>query len=361
MAKRKSTSTAPVNNTASVGSATHWTDEATSRLIQYLTLHRAEGGDGINFKQATFAAAAAHLLEPPDGTPKENYIVGNKRDWQSCKNKWIMCKKKHAAIVEIKSQSGFSWDEELGANIGPADATCWTTFANAHPDAKPFRNKGWKHFDEMDDLLRAQISRGTNAFHAGQETFESQHTPSNISNEGPAVEHEPVASTTGDSGVEEDDERTIAERELDDDEDDIIPWEATPPPLKRKSAPVALTPSLTASSSCPSGPSSKRQRIGGSATALYAINDQFSEFTDVFRVASQSQKSAIALSPQRKQAAMRRAQLLETHLDDDSMAALIEAFQMDVSAADAYMVMSDDGPRKSFVDRKIKFINKQGL
>lgn len=90
MAKRKSTSTVPVNNTASVGSATHWTDEATSRLIQYLTLHRAEGGDGINFKQATFAAAAAHLLEPPDGTPKENYIVGNKRDWQSCKNKWIM-------------------------------------------------------------------------------------------------------------------------------------------------------------------------------------------------------------------------------------------------------------------------------
>ncbi|KAG1824002.1 hypothetical protein EV424DRAFT_744733, partial [Suillus variegatus] len=156
MAKRKSTS---ANTGAGAGaSSAHWTDEETTRLIQYLALHHTEGGDGINFKQATFAAAVAHLLEPPEGIPKENHVAGNKRDWQSCKNKWIMCKKKHAAITEIKSQSGFSWDEELGANIGPADAAWWTAFVNARPDMKPFRNKGWKHFDDMDDLLHAQIA-----------------------------------------------------------------------------------------------------------------------------------------------------------------------------------------------------------
>jgi len=43
------------------------------------------------------------------------------------------------------------------------------------------------------------------------------------------------------------------------------------------------------------------------------------------------------------------------------MAALIKAFQMDVSAADVYMVIMDDGPRKSFVDKKIKYINWQVL
>jgi hypothetical protein len=43
------------------------------------------------------------------------------------------------------------------------------------------------------------------------------------------------------------------------------------------------------------------------------------------------------------------------------MVVLIEAFQMDVSTTDAYMVMTDDGPRKSFVDRKIKHINQQLL
>ncbi|KAG2353013.1 hypothetical protein BDR07DRAFT_1241402, partial [Suillus spraguei] len=56
-------------------------------------------------------------------------------------------------IIEIKSQLGFLWDKELGADIGPADATRWTAFANAHPDTKPFHNKGWKHFDEMDNIL----------------------------------------------------------------------------------------------------------------------------------------------------------------------------------------------------------------
>ncbi|KAG2353012.1 hypothetical protein BDR07DRAFT_1311573 [Suillus spraguei] len=62
MAKQKSTASA---YTTSAGSATtHWTDEETSHLIRYLTLHRTEGGDGNNFKQATFTAAVAHLLEP---------------------------------------------------------------------------------------------------------------------------------------------------------------------------------------------------------------------------------------------------------------------------------------------------------
>ncbi|KAG0693128.1 hypothetical protein DFH29DRAFT_1007632 [Suillus ampliporus] len=199
--------------------------------------------------------------------------------------------------------SGFSWDEKLGVNIGAADATHWTAFANAHPNTKPFHNKGWKHFNEMDDLLHVQISCGTNAFHTGQETFELQQAPYNI-NEGPGVEHEPAAPMMGDLGVKEDDKRTIVERELDEDED-IIPLEATPPPSsKQKSAAMSLTPSLTASGSCSSSPPSKCQCVSGSATALYAINDQFFKFTDVFRVASQLQKSAIALSPQRKQAAM---------------------------------------------------------
>ncbi|KAG2038485.1 hypothetical protein BDR03DRAFT_836750, partial [Suillus americanus] len=56
-------------------------------------------------------------------------------------------------IIDMKLQLGFLWDDELGTNIGPADAACWTAFLNAHPNTKPFCNKGWKHFDEMDDLL----------------------------------------------------------------------------------------------------------------------------------------------------------------------------------------------------------------
>ncbi|KAG1719180.1 hypothetical protein EDB19DRAFT_1974551 [Suillus lakei] len=283
-------------------------------------------GDGINFKQATLAAAAAHLLEPLEGILKENHVTGNKRDWQSCKNKWIMCKKKHTAITDIKSQSGFSWDEELGTNIGPADAVWWTAFMNACPDMKPFHNKGWKHFDDMDDLLHAQIMRGTNAFHAGQETL-NHNKLLTIS---AMKENQELKKMTRVGWLQE--ESGMKMKKISFLGKQLLLPPPPPPPTKRKSTAASLTPSLTGS--CLSGPPSKCQH---------------------------SKKSAIALFPQRKQAAMQCAQLLKTHLNDDSMAVLIEAFQMDVSAADMYMVMSNEGPRKSFVDRKIKFINKQSL
>jgi hypothetical protein len=77
---------------SSSDSSAHWTTEETSHLIEYLILHRAEGGDGVNFKQAAFTGAADYLLEPPDGIAKENWVVENKRDWLSCKNKWkLVC------------------------------------------------------------------------------------------------------------------------------------------------------------------------------------------------------------------------------------------------------------------------------
>lgn len=230
----------------------------------------------------------------------------------------------------------------------------------------------------MGGLMHAQPSRGTNAFHAGQQTFESEQAPCcddlDEMSRGTTVDYEsepvhvtvqPMLEQVAGVGSNDEGEPPVIELQADeDDEDDIIPWEATPPPhvpAKRRLIATSLTPSLTTSSSSSSRSSSKRQRVSGSSAALYAINDQFSEFTDIFRTTSQPSGSSIVLSPQRKQVAMRRAQELEKHLDDDSMAALIEAFQMDVSAADAYMVMCDDGPRKSFVDRKIKHINRQAL
>ncbi|KAG1839199.1 hypothetical protein DFJ58DRAFT_733419 [Suillus subalutaceus] len=377
MAKKKTT-VCSANNVGAIP-VTHWTTEETSCLLEYFIAHCAEGGDGMGFKQTTFTGASTHMQEPLDGV--SNHVAGPSRDSLSCKNnaKYI-----YTAIVDIKSQSGFSWDDELGANIVPADAACWTAFAKSCPDMKPFRNKGWEHFHEMDELMCTQPSRGTNAFHAGHETFKSEQA---LSDDGqvngtpkdtqPVVEDEAeqpgehVEELERAAGMVSDKEKMVDDREVlvgaeDDNEDDIIPWKMTPVKTIVKRKFRSSTPSLIASgsSTAASGscPPLKRQRVSGSVGALYAINDQFSAFSDIFQASSQSQSSSsILLSPQHKQAAMRRAQQLETHLDDDSMAALIEAFQVDVSAADAYMVMMDDGPRKSFVGRKIKHINRQVL
>lgn len=58
---------------------------------------------------------------------------------------------------------------------------------------------------------------------------------------------------------------------------------------------------------------------------------------------------------------MQHIQEQEKHFNDDSMTALIKAFQMNVGATDAYMAMTDNGPRKSFIDKKIKYINQRVL
>lgn len=65
-----------------------WTEGDTSQLIKFLTAHRSEAGDGMNFKVSVFQAAAAHFLEPPEGVLKEGWVPGPARDSRACKNKW---------------------------------------------------------------------------------------------------------------------------------------------------------------------------------------------------------------------------------------------------------------------------------
>jgi erythromycin esterase-like protein len=41
-----------------------WNKEETTALVDYLHTHRAEAGDGGNFKTVTFQAASVHLTSP---------------------------------------------------------------------------------------------------------------------------------------------------------------------------------------------------------------------------------------------------------------------------------------------------------
>jgi hypothetical protein len=60
----------------------YWTDDETTRLVQYLWEHRAECGDGGNFKNVTFNTAAEHLASHPTlGAPKTAKQLKTK--WQA--------------------------------------------------------------------------------------------------------------------------------------------------------------------------------------------------------------------------------------------------------------------------------------
>jgi len=121
---------------------------------------------------------------------------------------------------------------------------------------------------------------------------------------------------------------------------------------KRKHSAAFASTSEASTSTSPSILARKRHANGSSA--LFALSDQLSEFTDAFRAGTVAETGPfVASSPERKMMAMKRAQELESDLDDVWLVALIGLFQTDVSAADAYLVLKRDGLRKVWVESKL--------
>ena len=54
-------------------------------------------------------------------------------------SQYAYLKKKYSVFKELKSNSGFGWDEEL--NIPTAPNEVWDAYIKSHPLAKEFRTK----------------------------------------------------------------------------------------------------------------------------------------------------------------------------------------------------------------------------
>ena len=69
----------------------HWSPEETAVLVDYLYDHRAEAGDGGNFKAPTFNAAATHI----------NPLLsqGPQKTAQMCKTKWNSVRYHHHQYI----------------------------------------------------------------------------------------------------------------------------------------------------------------------------------------------------------------------------------------------------------------------
>ena len=86
--------------------------------------------------------------------------------------------------------------------------------------------------------------------------------------------------------------------------------------------------------------------------ALQGLRAELSTFGQTYRDGISSaipQLPLIAPSPSRKTKAIQCAQELEKGLDNDRLAVLIQVFQADVSAADAYLVMDREGLWKAWI------------
>ncbi|KAF8812912.1 hypothetical protein BYT27DRAFT_7085892 [Phlegmacium glaucopus] len=135
----------------------YWTAPEELSLINFLIDHRAEAGDGANFKATTFQKAAKHLAPLLEhGAPKNA---------KSCGNKYCAFRKLFHVIRVIQSISGWSWNDETGASIDVHTASSWDDYVKVHPEAKPFQNKGWPYFRKMETLMPATVA-GANVYHA---------------------------------------------------------------------------------------------------------------------------------------------------------------------------------------------------
>ncbi|THU83624.1 hypothetical protein K435DRAFT_631465, partial [Dendrothele bispora CBS 962.96] len=130
-----------------------WTDSDITRFLDYLTEHHSKAGNGGNFTATTFRDAADYMALVS--------YSGGAKDMNTCRNKWASLKKTCEVILEIKSMSGWTWSDDTGALIGVENADLWTAYIKRNPAAKPFRNKGWKFFHSVENLLPSK-AKGAN-------------------------------------------------------------------------------------------------------------------------------------------------------------------------------------------------------
>jgi hypothetical protein len=80
-------------------------------------------------------------------------------------------------------------------------------------------------------------------------------------------------------------------------------------------------------------------------------------FTEAFRVATGTASTGVEVSPIRKRRAICSAQELKVGLSDTDLAALIDLFRTDVSAADTYTELKQDSLRKVWITKQLSRIS----
>ncbi|KAF8060959.1 hypothetical protein FPV67DRAFT_1631942 [Lyophyllum atratum] len=316
-----------------------WTHADTTHFLEYLIEHKSEAGDGGNFKVATWRACAAHL--------NETLTKGAQKTYLSCKGKYRTLKSTYDIVCLIRDNSGWSWDDEEGASITPEKKGTWDDFKAKHPDAAPFRNKGWPYLASFDSLIPSK-AKGNHAFRASQGPR-------------PVLDQQSQDLDGDDIGapdeawqafeVEEDDGGARAD---DEDEEDIP--ESAPEPSPRS---VPMTPAPSSSrkrtAAAPTSASAaKTPRLSAGAQGIADIGRSMGRFTEVLENVFAPTQTGLEATPRRKQRAIGQAQELEDGwLSEDDLIKFIDVLEKDVAAVDTYLVLKKESLRKKWVRGKL--------
>ncbi|KAG2370125.1 hypothetical protein BDR07DRAFT_1371126 [Suillus spraguei] len=136
--------------------ATHWKLEEETTLLRYLYDNRS-GTDGTTLPKRIYTGASAHLAEV---FKKQK---GGAKTYSACKTKFSSLKKAYLTTQALKvsgSSSGFTWTQEGGATIDKDTASTWAGYVKSNPNAKQFKNKGFKHFEIFNLLMANMQAKG---------------------------------------------------------------------------------------------------------------------------------------------------------------------------------------------------------
>jgi hypothetical protein len=95
----------------------------------------------------------------------------------------------------------------------------------------------------------------------------------------------------------------------------------------------------------------RKARQTRTAAALAQVAETIADIGS--SIGNTSHKGGSESSPVRKRKVMDLAQELEDDLSDNDLSSLLELFETNVMAADAYMTIKRDGLRRTWVQRKL--------
>ncbi|KAJ7898497.1 hypothetical protein B0H13DRAFT_2337430 [Mycena leptocephala] len=289
-----------------------WTHGDVVAYLDFLITKVASAGEGGNFKMPIFNAAAKLMNA-------RRTSVGLKTG-KGCQNKYTGLRKTLKVVDHLKNHaSGFTYDDENGANIGIAEQNAWEVYVKVHRDAKPFRNKGWPYLAKMEQLVPSQAK---GAHHGDMPPSpDAPFSPSVWDMEKPDYQG-------GDD--DDDDEERENEKEKE-------------PEEQRSNSPTPIgTGRKRAATTTPLQPPKRVRRSGGAdslsniAAACHEFNDITSGFRPMFTTppklrqpyrhgsGSGSCHTTFQPSPVRKANAVDRAQELEAYLASSDLAILLD-------------------------------------
>jgi hypothetical protein len=199
--------------------------------------------------------------------------------------------------------------------------------------------------------LMPSTVKGLNVFHATQLALNDK--PDDNSDRLLGLDEEPDTDADRPEIDVAEEARQAQSPIVGDDIEERIPWSPTPPPRNRSPGTSVINHKCKHSNISSSNTSINSTVLKkgcydvSSRGAFVGLKDELSTFSNTFldgiALAKAPPTTTLALSPLCKTKAIMRAQELEEDLDDEKLSALIQIFQSDVNAADAYMVIKWPG------------------